>query len=33
LIFSANGKEVIKNIQKVKEKPMIAYPSMERRKN
>ena len=33
LIFSINGKEVIKNIQKVKEKPMIAYPSMERPKN
>lgn len=33
LIFSINGKEVIKNIQKVKEEPMIAYPSMERPKN
>lgn len=33
LIFRINGKEVIKNIKKVKEKPMIAYPSMERPKN
>lgn len=33
LIFSINGKEVNKNIQNVKEKPMIAYPSMERPKN
>jgi hypothetical protein len=33
LIFSINGKEVIRNLQKVKEKPMIAYPSMERPKN
>lgn len=33
LIFSINGKEVIKNIQNVKEKPMIAYPSMNKSKN
>ncbi|MFC4738464.1 hypothetical protein ACFO3U_00500 [Flavobacterium ponti] len=33
LIFRVNKKVVIKNIQNVKEKSMIAYPSMERQKN
>lgn len=33
LFFKINGKEVIKNLQNVKEKEMLAYPSMERPKN
>ncbi len=33
LIFSINGKEVIHNLQNVKEKPMISYPTMNKQKN
>ena len=33
LYFRIKGKEVIKNLQNVKEKPMIAFPSMNKQKN
>lgn len=33
LFFSNNGKEIIKNLQNVKEKAMIPYPSMNKQKN
>jgi hypothetical protein len=33
LFFIINGKQIIKNLQNVKEKEMLAYPSMEKPKN